>query len=329
METENLTQTRTRVSSAIAYGLLFTAGVASAAGFLFFGKKEPVVSTTTSKTTSTQTSTPVDLTTALNPLNVTATMASEYDTALAETLAIVQPSDVQITVTKPTEGAMINDETGNFVTATLVDPNNKVASLYVRTFNDRYKYMIGWSNDSTAPYEWNTALSMYPSGEYRDVVYARDASGKFIAWADVMYTKTHNCYYLGYQDMTLSGPTSAVTPGTTFSLTGTIKNNIRGACQNIYTISTFDLENHRSLLPDGWTATVTPADPMVVGVNQTKTFTVAITVPATAVAGTQTVGVSSNRQYTGFTVKKTVEITVGQSTTSGGGGPSRIPDLSE
>ncbi len=319
-------KTGTRISQAVGLALVIGAGALGAAAFLFIGSQEKLSTTSpgvVKKSATTQSA--VDLTSAeifsADPTNVTYT---GYDQAVAETEAIKNPDDITITITTPSEGALVDDSNGNYLTAELNDPNHKVSSLYVRTFNDRYKFMIGWNNDTTAPYQWNTALSLYPSGEYRDVIYARDAAGNFLAWTDVMYTKTHNCYYLGYQDMTLTAPTDTITAGKTFTMTASVKNNIRGACQNNYAVSTTSPLSLDSLLPEGWTATTDPDGYMSIGIGETRDYTVSVKVPVSATTGTYTVGVTSQRQNTGFIVTKEATVNVAANTGGGGGGGIKI-----
>lgn len=318
-------ETRTQITQGVGLLLVGFLGAAAAASFLFFGSQKQTTTTSqVTTTTNTNTSKAVDLTNA-KMLTTTTASTNDYDGAYAETAAIVQASDVTITITSPADGAIVNDESGNFITAELNDPNHRVSSLYVRTFNDRYKIMVGWYNVSTAPYRWNTALSMYPSGEYRDVIYARDASGNFIAWKDVMYTKSHDCYYLGYPDLTLTAPTTAITSGQTFTMTAKVKNNIRGACQNLYDVTTNGEFGSGSLLPDGWTSTADPAGYVPLGIGETKTFTVSVKVPATTATGAYTVGATTNRMYTGLTTTKSTTVNVTRPS-GGGGGPLKIPE---
>lgn len=331
-ETQLQEQTRTHISQALGLTLVSLAGLAAAASFWFFGAQKQQTTTTTTTTTNTSTTQTVDLTNA--PLVTAASKPSpaDYAQAVADS-SVTATNGVVVTITSPAEGAFVDDTQGNYVTAQLTDPNSKVDHLYIRTFNDRYGFLIGWYNIKTPPYTWNTALSLYPSGEYRDVVYAMDASNNVLATADVMYTKTHHCYYLAYQDMTLTGPTTSVTAGKTFNMAVTVKNHQRGACTYKYLVDTKDPLSLNSLLPDGWTATISPTtnDPqkgiygLPIGIEETKSFAVTVQVPATVATGTYNVGVSSNLIYTGFIVTKTANVSVTAVSGGGGGGPSKIP----
>lgn len=322
MEQQLQEQTKTHISQALGITLVGFAGLASAAAFLFFGWQKPQTTTTTlpAVTTTTETKT-VDLTSAPIPSSATQFSSDAYTQKLSSvtaSAAAAEASGVTLTFTNPTEGAIVNGTETIAVHA--VDPNNKVYAVRFYTTNDLYGYFVGTTGGQHIPgsLDWSTepTLGLYPSGEYRYVATAIDAQANVLASTDVMVTVSHSCYYLAYQDMTLASPTASIHAGSTFTVTGTVTNKQRGSCQHIYTLDTNDPVSLHSLLPTGWTATFDQAS-LTLGIGETKTFAMTVTVPATATVGTYSVGATSRLQHTGFAVVKKIDAKV--VAVSGGG----------
>lgn len=317
---------KTRVSQAVGLAVVFGIGAAAVAGFMFFGSKLSKESTTTQQYAATTTGNIIDLTTQETP-KIDDTSAA-YTQAV--TAATSSEADVTLRITSPTEGAIVNGATD--VTVELTDPNHKATAVRVLLFSDSLPaYLNGSSlgNDTTPPYTFNPRLGMYPSGEYTYVAQAvkiePNVEPKVLASSDTMTTWARTCYYLAYQDMTLTAPTDSVKAGTSFTVTGTVKNKQRGNCQHVYDLSTTNPIGYTSWLPTGWTGTVEPMQ-MNLGINETRPYALTVNVPANTPAGTYSVGVSSKLQSTGFIVTEQVDVNVVRPTTGGGGsGPIKIP----
>jgi hypothetical protein len=309
-------KTRAQISQGVSIAIMVAFGAAGAAALLLFGtSKKNTTTTYSTTTTASTTTTPTDLT--------SQTLPPTESTASVTAITTVLDPSVSVRITSPMEGATANG--GTTVTVELTDPNHAAAAVRVRLYGDMLPAnMQGMSiggNDTTAPYTFAPNLVMYPSGEYRYVAEAVKFDSSIpgadtavvIATSDTMVTWVRSCYYLGYQDFTVTAPTAAVTAGTTLDLTGTITNHVRGNCLHNYTINTLD-NFGTSLLPAGWSEVATPTSTMSLGIEQSKPFTVKISVPAGTAAGTYSVGAKSQLDYTGFMVTKKVSVTVAAET---------------
>ncbi len=302
-------KTGTRVSQAVGIGVISLAGAAAAAAFLFLGSiKQPYTRSVPTGASTTITS--VDVSKSAIP-------PKELLTSTAVTVPATLDTSVSVTITSPTEGAAVDG--GTPVTVQLTDPNHKAAGVQVRLYGKLlpdYLQGTGSAIIRTAPYTFYLNYAMYPSGEYRYVAQAVDAAGLVLAESDTMVTWVRSCYWLAYQDMTLTAPTSDVTPGTSFTLTGTVTNPNRGNCPHVYDLTTNDLFGISSLLPTGWTATLIPAK-LTMGINEKQSYSVKINVPAYTSTNDYSVGVTSKLEYTGFVVSQKATVHV---VASGGGG---------
>ncbi len=311
-------KTKTHVSQVIGIAVIGAIGAAAVAGFLFFGNRLQKEQTTTVPTgTAVALTTTAVMTTDKDPLPTVNVLTTEAYTAATAPQTDATAAGILLSITSPKEGAIVDGATP--VSAALTDLNRQVTSIRFETYNDRYHYQITWGNDSTVPYGFTPNLGLYPSGEYRHVAKALNAQGTVLATADIMVTFAHTCYY-AYQDMTLNAPAATVISGQSFTITGSVKNNIRGNCVNTYNMTTIG-----SPLPVGWTATFDQPT-MTLGIGETKQFTLTVQVPATTASGTYNVGATSQRQYTGFTVTKNVDVSVVRPSGGGGGGPKVIPE---
>lgn len=231
-------------------------------------------------------------------------------------------------IQSPTEGAIVNGATP--VTVTMSDTTGQVNAVRVLVFGPHLNG-VSLGNDTAAPYTFVPNYAMYPSGEYRYVAQAvrivANAEPQVLASADTMVTWNRACYWLGYHDMTLTSPTSAVRAGSSFTVTGSVKNYHRGNCQFVYGARTTDAVTLANLLPNGWTATFTPAT-FPVAINETKTFSMTVQIPATTTAGTYSVGANTFLQSTGFNVTKKVDVNV-LAAQGGGGGSGGGRDILE
>ncbi len=260
---------------------------------------------TNSKTTNTSTAA-VDLTHEALPPALTAATPAPVPSVIA-----LDPT-VSVKITSPLEGSQGNGDTS--VTAALTDLNHVVTGIRIRLYgNELPDYMKGTSTQvqRTAPYTFNFNLGMYPSGEYRYVAEAlipntaipRTDDWTVVAASDTMTTWVRSCYYLGYPDVTLTGPTADVHPEQTVTLTATVKNNIRGNCVNNYTFTpTVPAGFFPPVLMPGATATF--------GINETKTITMSAEVTAAAKPGPYVLKFKAQRDFTGFIVEKSVTVNV-------------------
>lgn len=324
-QTEVQQKTRTHISQMVGIGVVTAFGALGAAAFMLFGTTKPLTTKQIVSITSPSTTTTKDLTNAALP---TKEMLADNGVP-----ATVTSGTVSVVITSPKEGAAVNGDAS--LSVSLNDPNHEATAVRVLLYGDllpAYMQGVSLGIKTTAPYAFSSNLGMYKSGEYRYVAQAvkpntdpnRTDDWTVVASTDTMVTWVRSCYWLAYQDMTLTAPTAPVVAGKSFTLTGTLKNPNRGNCPHIYDLTTSNPIGMTSWLPAGWTGTITPTQ-MSLGINETKTFSVTITVPSTATAGTYSVGVSSKLQYTGFIVSPQVNVNV---VTSGGGGrlPGQLPD---
>ena len=293
-QTQIQEKTRTHISQAVGIALITAAGAFGAAAFLLFGAVKQPVSTT-------QVTTAKESAIAIAPDLSKDALPTKEMLVTGAMPATVTSSTVSVVITSPKEGAAVNGDAS--LSVSLNDPNHETTAVRVLLYGDllpAYMQGVSMGIKTTAPYTFSSNLGMYKSGEYRYVAQAvkpntdpnRTDDWTVVASTDTMVTWVRSCYWLAYQGMTLTAPTSSVTAGTTFTVTGTLTNPNRGSCPHIYDLSTTNPIGLTSWLPSGWIATVTPSQ-MTMGINETKTYSMTVTVPANTPAGKYGIGVSS------------------------------------
>lgn len=316
MDQQALTEQKTEIniSQLIGIAVLLVVSAGGAGALLIAGSQLSQTSTNTAGVTSRTANTNANL--AAGPLADETIPPKELLTAdapaSATTVATALDPSVTVKITSTLEGTTVNGDTP--VTAELTDPNHKAAGVRIRLYSKVLPdYLQGTPSaiDTTAPYNFDFNLGMYPSGEYR---YAAEAvkfnnsipgadASVVIASSDTMVTWVRSCYYLGFPDVTLTGPTTTVHPEDVITLTAKVKNNIRGNCVNTYTLTPTP--------PNGWPTTFSPASPQIFGNNETKTITLTTHVPAGVNPGAYLYKFKAQRDSTGFEVEKSVTVTVG------------------